>query len=45
MMAVQDSYGLVSVAKAIQNIMKQQFGAENVHDGIVFWFELTCFRE
>ncbi len=43
---VQDSYGLgLSVVKAIQTVMGQRFGTENVEDGVVFWFEVKRFRE
>ncbi len=43
---VQDSYGLgLSVVKAIQSVLGQRFGAENVEDGVVFWFEVKRFRE
>ncbi len=43
---VQDSYGLgLSVVKAIQTVLGQRFGAENVEDGVVFWFEVKRFGE
>lgn len=43
---VKDSYGLgLSVVKAIQTMMGQGFGAENVDGGVIFWFEVKRFRE
>ncbi len=43
---VQDSYGLgLSVVKAIQTVLGQRFGVENIEDGVVFWFEVKRFRE
>jgi len=43
---VNDSYGLgLSVVKAIQTVMGQRFGAENVPEGVEFWFEVKRFRE
>lgn len=43
---VKDSYGLgLSVVKAIQTVMGQRFGAKNVQDGVVFWFEVKRFGE
>lgn len=42
----QDSYGLgLSVVKAIQAVLGQQYGTENVEDGVIFWFEVKRFRE
>ncbi len=42
---VKDSYGLgLSVVKAIQSVIGQRFGAKNVKDGVVFWFEVKRFR-
>lgn len=43
---IQDSYGLgLSVVKAIQTVLGQRFGAENVEDGVIFWFEVKRCRE
>ena len=43
---VKDSYGLgLSVVKAIQTVMGQHFGVENVQDGVIFWFDVKRFRE
>ena len=43
---VKDSYGLgLSVVKAIQTMMGQGFGAENVDGGVIFWVEVKRFRE
>ncbi len=43
---VKDSYGLgLSVVKAIQNVSGQQFGAENVPGGVVFWFDVRCLPD
>lgn len=43
---IKESYGIgLSVVKAIQTVMGQRFGAENVQDGVVFWFEVKRFGE
>jgi len=31
----------LSIVKAIMNSLKQEFGVENVNDGVQFWFELS----
>lgn len=42
----EDSYGLgLSIVKAIQSAAGQEYGAENVPGGVVFWFDVARFRE
>jgi two-component system sensor histidine kinase VanS len=42
----EDSYGLgLSIVKAIQSAAGQAYGAENMPDGVVFWFDVRRFTE
>jgi len=32
----------LSIVKAIMESINQQYGVENLKDGVLFWFELEC---